>query len=291
MKPFTITTDPGIDDLVALMLLAKLSFDQQHCLVSSFGNAPVGVTGRNAQEFISFVAPQWLYCQGASNPMNGKVEQPWPDYFHGADGVWGVHPKAVIEKVHHLKTFVKNGALISLSPMTDAYRILQSGCLTEATIMGGAFTIPGNETSHAETNIAFDVEAAAHFFYTCKGVNVRVVPLDMTRKVFWSLEMVEGIPEASSLSRWVKQMLLAWFNNYNHDKEKDFNLHDPLAVYLTFFPEKAKWISSGVRVITVGKKRGKTTLDAGNPLCEIAWELHDPASIATDIFRILFCST
>jgi inosine-uridine nucleoside N-ribohydrolase len=288
MKSYTITTDPGIDDLVALLLLAKLTPGAHHCLVSSFGNAPINVIGRNAREFISFAAPQWSYYEGASTPLCGKVEHPWPDYFHGPDAVWGVHPKIARGKVKPISFYPSNDTLISLCPMTEAYNLLKDGKLKEAIIMGGAMTISGNETLHAETNIAFDPDAAANFFATCNGIDVKLVPLDVTRKVFWSIKMVKNIPETSDQSVWIKQMLLAWFKNYNHDKEKDFNLHDPLTVYLAFFPEKAIWKKSGIKVITEGKMRGKTQFDGNNTPCEIAMELIDPTEIATNIFRLLF---
>lgn len=288
MKPYIITSDPGIDDLVALMLLTKLTYGQSHCLVSSFGNAPVDVTGKNAQEFISFVVPQWSYYQGASKPLNGTVEYPWPDYFHGPDGVWGIHPKVSTKHVKSVKNYPTYDTLISLSPMTDALKMFECGNLKNVTIMGGAFTVPGNETPYAETNIAFDADSAAHFFKACRGAHVRVVPLDMTREVFWALETVQSIPETSPQSIWIKQVLLAWFNNYSHEREKDFNLHDPLAVYLTIFPEKATWISSGINVTVEGKKRGQTIAEMKNPLCEIAWKLSDPEGVAKNMFRLLF---
>lgn len=288
MKQITIVSDPGIDDIVGLALLAKADSRASCCLVASFGNAPVIKTGRNAQEFIACMANNWSYHQGSAVPMNGVVEHPWPDYFHGADGLWGVHPDVSTTNISHVSLIPPNDTLISLSPMTDAEKILGAGTIKEAIVMGGAFTIPGNETKYAETNIAFDPDAAAHFFKMCSGTQVRVVPLDMTRKVFWSLKTVQSIPESSTKSVWLIKLLLAWFTNYNHDKEKDFNLHDPLAVYLSLYPEKAKWKRAGVRVITKGAMRGRTVLDAKNPEVNIAWQLDNPDKIAQDIFSMLF---
>ena len=83
-------------------------------------------------------------------------------------------------------------------------------------------------------------------------------------------------------------MLLAWFDRYNHAREKDFHVHDPLAVYLTFNPEKATWVTSGVAVVDTGKRRGQTILDARLPPCRIALDVPEASSVAEEIFTILF---
>ncbi len=71
MKPMIIVSDPGIDDMVALLLLAKLSEGAKHCLVSSFGNAHEAIISQNAKECVGFAAPQLLYLQRSSMPMHG----------------------------------------------------------------------------------------------------------------------------------------------------------------------------------------------------------------------------
>ena len=172
--------------------------------------------------------------------------------------------------------------------MTDASAYIGHASCDAVTVMGGAFTIPGNETPHAETNIAFDPDAAAVFFSSFHTLNVHVVPLDMTRKVIWSKKTVAQIPATTPQAAWIKHMLLTWFAKYSHEREGDFNLHDPLAVYLTFFPEHATWIKSGIEVVTKGIKRGQTVLNPTNPVCQIAWELDNPEAIAEHIFSLLF---
>ncbi|MEI6887613.1 MAG: hypothetical protein WCK31_05255, partial [bacterium] len=78
------------------------------------------------------------------------------------------------------------------------------------------------------------------------------------------------------------------FNKYDHDREKDFNLHDPLAIYLKYFPLEAVWVKSGIEVISKGKKRGQTIFSKRNPNCEIAIDLVNPNKISNEIFSIIF---
>ena len=288
MKNYTVISDPGIDDLVSLFLLWKLFSLTSNSLITTFGNATEEITSRNGKEFISFIAISWQFVDGAKLPLSGKVERPWPDYFHGPDGVWGVHPTTDIKSIQSLEKYPTNKDIISLAPMRDTLTLLQNHTGKNFAVMGGAFNIEGNETKYAETNIAFDPDSAADFFKHCKNVDVKVVPLDVTRKVFWDIKTVKSIPESNNVNRWLKRLLLAWFDKYNHEREKNFNLHDPLAIYLLLNPKEAEWKKSGIKIITEGQQRGRTILSNENPICQIALDLNNPSEIAKQIFSIVF---
>src|SRR3989338_5278494 len=227
MKNITVISDPGIDDLVALALLHKLNTNAKNCLVSAFGNAPEKITAQNAKEYISFVSPRWQFMHGSSTPFNNKFEHPWPEYFHGPDGVWGIHPAADISGIDSLKVFPNNKGVISLAPLTDVNKILKDN-------------------------------------------------------------RVNKIPELNKLNIWIKELLLTWFDKYNHDREKDFNLHDPLAVYLSYFPKQAVWTKSGIEVIIKGKRRGQTILNEDKPVCSIALDLKNAAAVSEKIYDLIF---
>ena len=288
MKNYTIISDPGIDDLVALVLLHKLAPGTQNTLISTFGNATEDITSVNAKEFIAFVAKSWNFAHGSPLPLNGKVEHPWPDYFHGPDAVWGVHPDVDCAHISEGSGKIMADHILSLATLTDALKLMREQHVTHVTLMGGAFAIEGNETKYAETNMAFDPDAVGHFFEEVGDTDVNVVPLDVTRKVYWSEEQIHNIPEKNEVNIWLKKLLSTWFDKYNHDREKDFNLHDPLAVYLEFFPGAAKWTTSGVQVITTGEKRGQTVMSTDNPKCRIAMDLVDSQKIADTIYSVIF---
>jgi len=288
MKNYTIISDPGIDDLVALVLLYKLMPEAKNTLISTFGNATEEITSLNAKEFISFVVKSWKFISGSKIPLNGKIERPWPDYFHGPDGVWSIHPNVDIQNISTGNVSLSTDKVISLATLTDPLTLLREKKVNEITIMGGAFKIEGNETKYAETNMAFDPDAAKCFFDELKDIKAKIVPLDVTRKVYWSKDQIENISENNEINIWLKHLLSAWFDNYNHDREKDFNLHDPLAVYLDFFPEKAEWITSGVSVITDGEKRGQTIFSDENSPCQIALDLTDAKKIANELYSVIF---
>ncbi|MBL7159570.1 nucleoside hydrolase [Candidatus Microgenomates bacterium] len=287
MKNFTIVTDPGIDDLIALLLLFELSPKSENVLVSTFGNAPERFTSQNAKEFIVFMANNWRFIHGSKEPLK-PLKHSWPTYFHGPDGVWEIHPEVDIEKVYLLEDYPEDLHVISLGPMTDVYKMQKKIKIKQITIMGGAFNVGGNETQYAETNIAFDPDAAAKFFHHCNGNDIKIVPLDVTTKVFWTKEQILDASEKLPYQKWAKRLLLTWFQQYGDKKQMNFELHDPLAVYLTFYPQLAKWTSSGVEVVTKGSRRGQTVLSRFNPKCKIAVDIIDSQGLALRLYKKVF---
>ena len=287
MKSTIVITDPGIDDMIALVLLHKLNSGNV-CLIPTFGNATEQVSVQNVKECISFVSPSWQWMHGSSVPLNGHLEHPWPDYFHGPDGVWGVHPSVDISMMKPLHVFPNYTQVISLATVTDVNKLNAIHKIQQITLMGGAFTVKGNETEFAETNFAFDPDAAHVFFQQVSHGRVQVVPLDVTRKVTWTFDQVQAVPETNAINIWLKKLLVTWFKNYTHEREKQFCLHDPLAVYLSYFPDVAKWYTSGVRIVTKGKKRGASVFCKENYPCAIAFDLNDPQMISEHIYSLIF---
>lgn len=287
-QPITVISDPGIDDVVALLLLAKLSPNESHTLVSTFGNAPEYHTGKNAREFILQAAPHWKYAQGATRPQK-PLECPWPDYFHGPDGLWGVHPE-VSGEVRYENEMSGEKNLISLGPMTDVADVMRKqkrGRSENMVVMGGAVQVPGNETPYSETNIRFDPDAAANVFEHDTNENTYLVPLDVTRRVSWTKQDVEEIPKRDKTLSWIRKLLLTWFEKRGEPKGENFDLHDPLAVYAAFFPNKLVWEKTGIEVVREGKERGQTVRSKENPPCNVALGLDNPEKIARHILELI----
>lgn len=287
LNNITIITDPGVDDLVALALLDKLSHNKKHSLISTFGNVALNSTEQNAKEFISFVSPHWLYFRGSEVPVLGKRTIPWGDSFHGLDGTWGVH----INNHHSVKVlndYPVNKTIVSLGPLTELTKLQRKISLDTVILMGGAFIVKGNETEYSEFNIASDPEAAYTFFTTLNNIKVKIVPLDVTNKIKWSLEQVKSIPESNEVNVWLKKLLMTWFANYRKGKAQYFELFDPLTIFLFFYPKHANWKKSGVLIKVDGKERGRTIFSEKGKICEVALEIINPDEVANQIYRLLF---
>lgn len=285
-----IITDGVIDDLLALKLLQRLASERQQ-IVSTFGNIPQSQAHKNLSDFLSVTDFDWNLTAGSDKPLSGKFEYTWLDYFNGSDGLWGMRPtipdstSARSNQTQDIsRRVISLGALTGLQKIQEAHR----KNLQTITIMGGVFYEKGNYTQYSECNIAYDPDAAHGFFQNCNGIDVKVVPLDVTRRVCWEHETFDTIPEATEYNRWFKHVLRAWYKNYGFAKKSVLNLHDPLAVYLTFFPEAAEWKQMGVNVVLDGEERGRTVEDSQNPSCYIAVTVKDPQQVAKDIFHYIF---
>lgn len=289
MKNITVVSDLVIDDLLALFLLKKLNSSQNQ-IITTFGNIPEKQSFQNAQELISVFAPHWPLFRGSSIPLKGKFEYKWLTDFNGEDGLWGIHPfkKSLQQTVAN--NIQPTSHLISIAPMTDIYKLFQKykTVLKTVTIMAGVFKEKGNYTEYAECNIIYDPDAAHLFFSKCQSIDVKVIPLDITRKVFWNEKLIQSIPENNPKNIWIKNILKTWYANYGQKKNSVLKLHDPLAVYLKFFPEEAAWVEDGIEVILKGKQRARTIFNKNNPPCKIALGLKNPERISEKIFKIIF---
>ncbi len=288
-KEYTIITDPGVDDIIALLLLLKLFPNAKHNIISTFGNVPEKFTSQNAKEFIAFLASHWSFKHGAKKPIQ-PLQYPWPTYFHGPDGVCGVHPKIQV-KARHGKKGLISSHLVSLGPLTDVCEVMKHNKVESLTLMGGALHVPGNETPYAETNIAFDPDAATWVFSHCSCMKVSVIPLDVTKKVFWTKNDILKIPEDQHYQSWIRKMLLTWYDSFGGQRETVFHLHDPLAIFSIFFPDALLWTRTGIKVIKNGKKRGQMIASTTNPMCQVALEIKEPQKIAKKIFDIIFTTS
>lgn len=286
-KNYTIVSDPGIDDIIALLLFYKLSSSSKNTLISSFGNTKEEYTSKNAKEFISLIAKNWSFMHGSKCPVK-PVKFKWPTYFHGKDGIWDIHTNSKNNNIKETESYPKNKYLISLAPLTDTLKVINSTKTTkELLVMGGAFDVGGNETKYAETNIFLDPYAANKVVKN-KKIKIKIVPLDVTRKVFWTKKECLSFPDDTEDKKWVKGILLKWFEKYGDKKNMNFELHDPLTIFLSFYPEFAKWKTCGVSVEIRGIRKGQTVFEKSGGNCRVVVDLKKPEEISKKIYEIIF---
>jgi purine nucleosidase len=205
-----IDTDPGADDVVAL-LLALASPDELNvmAITTVAGNVRVDKTSRNAR-----LAREWagreevpVYA-GAGKPM---VRTPiYAENIHGKEGLPGIEvhePRKALaagSAVQYLVDTLGKAAphsitVAMLGPQTNlALALIQAPEITqgikEVVVMGGAHFNGGNITPVAEFNIFADPDAAK--VVLASGVKLTYVPLDVTHKILTSeprLKQIEAL--------------------------------------------------------------------------------------------------
>ncbi|MEE1889740.1 nucleoside hydrolase [Pseudomonas carassii] len=199
-RDLIIDTDPGADDVVALLLaMASPEELKIRAITTVAGNVRLEKTSRNAR-----LAREWagreeipVYA-GAGRPM---VRTPiYAANVHGEEGLTGV-------KVHEPKKHLANGNAVQylidtlgaaephsitvamLGPQTNlALALIQKpeivNGIKEVVVMGGAHFNGGNITPAAEFNLFADPHAAE--VVLASGVKLTYLPLDVTHKVLTS---------------------------------------------------------------------------------------------------------
>lgn len=209
-RDLIIDTDPGADDVVALLLaLASPQELNVMAITTVAGNVRIDKTSRNAR-----LAREWagreevpVYA-GAGKPL---VRTPiYAENIHGKEGLPGVQvhePKKPLAKgnaVQYLIDTLSKAAphsitIAMLGPQTNlALALIQAPEITqgikEVVVMGGAHFNGGNITPVAEFNLYADPDAAK--VVLASGVKLTYVPLDVTHKILTSdqrIKQIEGL--------------------------------------------------------------------------------------------------
>lgn len=176
-------TDPGIDDAMALFLLARHPALRLRAITSVFGNASIEVTTRNARALSAFYGRPVPVAAGAAGPLFAHAKRPHSTHVHGEDGLGAQAGLALAaggelapldpRPAHQLICDMVNAepgeiTLIAVGPMSNLALALQqdpgiASKVAQVIIMGGAFGTlghSGNVTPVAEANIINDPEAA-----------------------------------------------------------------------------------------------------------------------------------
>lgn len=224
-RDLIIDTDPGADDVVALLLaLASPEELNVMAITTVAGNVRVDKTSRNAR-----LAREWagredvpVYA-GAGKPL---VRTPiYAENIHGKEGLPGV-------EVHEPKQGLAQGSAVQylvdtlskakphsitvamLGPQTNlALALIQAPEITqgikEVVVMGGAHFNGGNITPVAEFNIFADPDAAK--VVLASGVKLTYVPLDVTHKILTSDQRLKQI---EALNNQAGKLVGAILNEY-----------------------------------------------------------------------------
>lgn len=199
-RDLIIDTDPGADDVVALLLaMASPEELKIRAITTVAGNVRLEKTSRNAR-----LAREWagreeipVYA-GAGRPM---VRTPiYAANVHGEEGLTGVQvhePKKPLAQGNAVQYLIDTLSaaephsitVAMLGPQTNlALALIQKpeivNGIKEVVVMGGAHFNGGNITPAAEFNLFADPHAAE--VVLASGVKLTYLPLDVTHKVLTS---------------------------------------------------------------------------------------------------------
>jgi len=245
MNPVVIDTDPGLDDAVAILFaLASGRFDILG-ITTVAGNLGIDVTTRNAGRLLALLGrPDIPVAAGATAPL----DRPGIDEaaIHGDDGLGGTRlpeprqpalPDAVTWLEETLMAHPAGGVdILALGPLTNIAALIRRSPEAARRIgriiaMGGAVTERGNVGPRSEFNFAYDPEAAEIVF--AFGLDLTIVPLDVTRKVRADAAYLERLRAGPIAARAAGDLIAAYFQ----DGRQSRPLHDPCVMLYAVAPE------------------------------------------------------
>lgn len=209
-----VDCDPGIDDAIALLVLAELHREgsiQLDLVTTVAGNGPLVNSSANARYVLDVAGLRDTpVCPGAAVPLGGHRGSSDGRAFHGPDGLGGLHPRghrrptnecsADEQLVGWAMAGSEDGAerwLLCTGPLTNVASALAKlpglpHRVSRVVVMGGAFGNPsGNITPSAEFNFHVDPQAAS--VVCASGLPLELIPLDITERVEIRPRDVTGI--------------------------------------------------------------------------------------------------
>ncbi len=249
-KKVILDVDPGIDDAIALTMAL---FDPQLEVVAvtaTGGNVPPDQATRNVQAIIEQLdPPRWPRIGLASMPDDGLPANR-TDIF-GGDGLGNSnftvaelhhrHPaeKVLCDEVHAAPEEI---TIIALGPLTNICRAFQrdpklQSSIGQIVIQGGAFGGLGDITPAAEFNIYSDPVAARMVFRS--PTTKTLVPLDVTRQVVFTYDLLDQLPDDTSRAgRFLRKLLPFLFRSHRQALGVEgIQLHDVVALVAALHPE------------------------------------------------------
>jgi len=271
-KKVIIDCDVGVDDALALVLAFHSPELEVQAVTGVNGNVPLPLVFGNIQKVLNLIQPShnpWI-ARGADRPLTGKGV--YAREVHGGDGLggatfrdsgrrewWRPFPRQAHELICE-SAAGEPGALtlITVGPLTNVALALDHDpeamkAIREIIVMGGAVRTTGNITPYAEFNFFVDPLAASKVLGS--GLPIRLVPLDVTRQVALTPEVMEKrIRSAKNeFARFVIES-----TGFDESSEKFlggktfFYLHDPLAVAAAICPDLIGMENVDLRVVTEG---------------------------------------
>ena len=268
-------TDPGIDDAMALLMLARDPRAELVGLTTVFGNAAIERTTANALALCERFGIAVPVARGAAQALL-RAPSAFPSHVHGADamGDAGLAPARTRQvESQTAPAFIREMArrhageltLVAVGPLTNLALALREDPtlvdrIKQVVVMGGAFGENGhrgNVSPVAEANIAADPHAADEVF----GARwpVTIVGLDVTHEVLMSTAYLDALGrEGGAEGAFIREVTRVYEDFYRPHTGGGIFSHDPSAVACALDPSAFTLRRGPVRVVTEGIAAGQT---------------------------------
>lgn len=275
-KPIILSTDPGIDDAVAIAILLFSKQLDVKLIAAAAGNVGIDQTLNNVLKLETLFKKEIPVVPGCSRAL---IKHPIDAVaVHGKSGMDGydfpepnrdliLENKIAPVAFHEVVTVTKNKVtLVGIAPLTDIALYLRLypedfSQIEEIIIMGGSIG-RGNYGVFSEFNIASDPEAAKIVFES--GLKIRVAPLELGMQAKIKPEISEKIKKLGK----VGAMFYSLFKRYRGGSfATGLKIYDALAVAMLLQPDMFEFVATHVEIVTqAGFTYGASLMDFNNKL-------------------------
>ena len=242
--------DPGVDDAVALALLAAEDVDLD-LVVATAGNVGVAAASTVASRLVQALGTGWEVQAARASRLLERPQRPGRDLkVHGEDGLGGqvdrLPPAPVPSELDGRA--LAGAEVFACGPLTAVAEAIEIGQHpARITWMGGGIE-GGNTSAHAEFNAWCDPEAVDAVL--ASSIPLTIVPLDVTRRVRLDREHLarwRGSPVGGILAADYEAMI----------GRGDAVPHDAVAAVAWLHPALFGWQEMALRcATTAGPTRG-----------------------------------
>ncbi len=292
LPPIIIDTDPGHDDALAIILLAKSNQFDIKAITTVAGNATIEDVTNNTRYILDLIKYNIPIYSGETKPL---VRKQIIAQVHGNGGLAGANVTkkeplsgdAVSQIIRIVRENPTEVSIVVIGAQTNIAKAFLKdpelpSLIKQLVIMGGAIEAPGNKSTTAEFNIFCDPEAAKIVFES--GVKIILNPLDIANNMPMFLEEFEQL-NGSSLYEPIMSMMQHFIRGIEKfEKAKGALMYDPLAAYYLINPKAYTLTDMDIKVETKGEHTyGMTVADRR------AWGEKKPnVSVITAIDRNMF---
>ncbi|MCL1094661.1 nucleoside hydrolase [Shewanella kaireitica] len=301
-KKIILDTDPGIDDVMAILFAEAHPEIELKAITTIYGNVTIAGATHNALYLKQKYGLEADVAEGASKPIVRPPVGPTVAV-HGESGFGNVQvPADVAGKADSRPAYQyiidavtaepNEITLVAIGPLTNLALALQAepnivNLVKEVVIMGGAFGVNdhrGNVTPYAEANIHDDPHAADIVFGAAWPVVI--IGLDVTEQSFFTADYLDKLrDDAAEVGQFIWDVSRFYLKFY---KEKvglnACHVHDPSAIAYVIKPELFTLREGPVRVVTEGPAEGMTIQKFdGRQYMHDEWQTQTPQRIGVAV--------
>jgi inosine-uridine nucleoside N-ribohydrolase len=215
-----IDTDPGIDDVAAILMGLGSQEVQVEALTTVFGNASVTQSTVNALRLLEAAGRTDIPVYQGVGKCYNFTESTYAAQVHGSDGfgdlAWPLpttspqRRHAVLGLIDRILSAPGEITLVALGRLTNLALAISiepqvAGALRSLIVMGGAITVPGNISPVASANLWGDPEAADVVYRS--GAKIVQIGLDVCDQVEISAAQQQHVWQANTSATRLLQAL------------------------------------------------------------------------------------